>query len=94
MNGREKAEPRHDRVLELRLRGIGFGLRGRAWDVLRGVRRRTVLGLALLSLGLFAAGLVTSGTPLLWVFTGCWALTLAIALAVLRACAEGRGGQR
>lgn len=73
------------------LRAVGLGLRGRAWEVTRGVRQRTVLGLALLSLGLLAVGLGTSAAPFLWGLTGGWALALAIALAVLRACADGRG---
>ncbi|MGW7446258.1 hypothetical protein [Kitasatospora sp. NPDC054795] len=97
MDGRERVEPRGiervprgDHVLELRLRLLGFRLRGRAWDVLRGVRPRIVLAVALLSLGLLAAGLGTSEAPFLWIFTGCWALTLTIAFAVLCACADGR----
>ncbi|MFI2612789.1 hypothetical protein [Kitasatospora sp. NPDC018619] len=97
MDGREQAELRgierglhRDRVLELRLRILGLRLRGRAWEVLRGVRPRTVLALVLLSLGLLAAGLGTSEAPFLWIFTGCWALTLTIAFAVLCACADGR----
>ncbi|MFJ9610563.1 hypothetical protein ACIRS1_29895 [Kitasatospora sp. NPDC101176] len=84
-------ELRRDRALDARLRGFGLGLRSRAWDMMRGVRPRTVLGLVLLSLGLLTAGLRTSAAPVLWAFTGCWALTLAIAFAVLCACAEGRG---
>ncbi|MFJ1933176.1 hypothetical protein ACIOGZ_11010 [Kitasatospora sp. NPDC088160] len=98
MDGREQEallgierELRRDRVLEVRLHRFGLGLRSRAWDMMRGVRPGPVLGLALLSLGLLAAGLRTAEPPVLWAFTGCWALTLAVAFAVLCACADGRG---
>ncbi|MFF3071909.1 hypothetical protein ACFVSN_00925 [Kitasatospora sp. NPDC057904] len=79
-----------DHTLDVMLRRFGQGLRGRAWNIMCGVRPRTVLALAVLSLGLLAAGLCTSAVPVFWAFTGCWALTLAIAFALLRACAEGR----
>ncbi|MEU3559818.1 hypothetical protein ACWGKU_30820 [Kitasatospora sp. NPDC054768] len=97
MGGHERARPRgtgrpprRDRAPEPWLRAVRLGLRGRAWDLVRGLRPRTVLGLALLSLGLLAAGLGASKTPFLWGLAGCWALTLATAFAVLRACADGR----
>ncbi|MFJ7906645.1 hypothetical protein [Kitasatospora sp. NPDC096204] len=103
MNGREREEllgierePRRDHALDARLRGfgLGLGLRARAWELMRGVRPRGVLGFALLSLGLLVAGLRTWSAPVLWAFSGCWALTLAIAFAVLCACADGRGQSR
>ncbi|MGW3071590.1 DUF3040 domain-containing protein [Kitasatospora sp. NPDC001132] len=101
MDGREREELlgierglRRDRALDARLRGFGLGLRARGWELMRGVRPRAVLGLALLSLGLLVAGLRTSSAPVLWAFSGCWALTLAIAFAVLCACADGRGRSR
>ncbi|MGW1177396.1 hypothetical protein ACWD4P_27225 [Kitasatospora sp. NPDC002543] len=83
---------------EPRLHRVLLGLRGRAWDMVRGVRPRTVLGLALLSLvllslALLAAGLGASAAPSRWVLAGGWALALAAALAVLRACADGRRGE-
>lgn len=101
MDGRERAvllgierDLRRDRALDARLRGLGLGLRGRVWQAMAGVRPRTVLALALLSLGLLVAGLRTAAAPLFWAFTGCWALTLAIAFAVLCACTEGTRGER
>nr|BFD89476.1 hypothetical protein KitaXyl93_08360 [Kitasatospora sp. Xyl93] len=86
--------PRRDPAPEPLLRTVGLGLRGRAWDLVRGLRPRTVLGLALLSLGLLAAGLGVSAAPFRWGLTGCWALALAAASAVLRGCADGRGEER
>ncbi|MET8542412.1 hypothetical protein ABZW03_17425 [Kitasatospora sp. NPDC004799] len=98
MDGHQRVErrgtagrrPRRDPLLRV----VGLGLRGRAWDLVRGLRPRAVLGLALLSLGLLAAGLGASTAPFRWGLTGCWALALAVALAVLRACADGRGEER
>ncbi|GAA2992074.1 hypothetical protein GCM10010519_27010 [Streptomyces lactacystinicus] len=81
MGGHERARPRgtgrpprRDRAPEPWLRAVRLGLRGRAWDLVRGLRPRTVLGLALLSLGLLAAGLGASKTPFLWGLAGCWAV--------------------
>ncbi|MFJ4191822.1 hypothetical protein [Kitasatospora sp. NPDC089509] len=87
-------ESGRNRALDARLRRFGFGLRGRAWGAMCGVRPRTVLGLALLSLVLLAAGLRASAAPVPWALTGCWVLALAIAFAVLCACAEGRRTKR
>ncbi|MFD9684987.1 hypothetical protein ACFXPX_09180 [Kitasatospora sp. NPDC059146] len=71
-----------------------FGLRSRALEATRGARTRTVLALGLLSLGLLAAGLRTTAAPLALTVTGCWALALALACAVLRACAVQGPGER
>ncbi|MER7668112.1 hypothetical protein ABTY61_06555 [Kitasatospora sp. NPDC096128] len=68
-------------------RRVAFGLRSRALEATRGARTRTVVALGLLSVGLLAAGLRTTTAPLALAVTGCWALVLALAAAVLRACA-------
>ncbi|WP_316528414.1 hypothetical protein [Kitasatospora brasiliensis] len=87
-------ELRRDHALDARLRGFGFGLRAKVWALMCGVRPRGVLGLAVLSFGLLVVGLRTWAAPVLWAFSGCLALTLAIAFAVLCACADGRGKAR
>lgn len=82
------------------LRGLGFGLRSRAWEITCGVRPRTVLllalaltllAVALLAAGLLVAALRSSAAPLVWALGGCWAATLALAALVLRTrAADGR----
>lgn len=87
-------EPRPDRGLDALVSGLAFGLRSRAWEVLQGVRPRTAPALVLLSLGLLVAGLPTAPASAVWALAGCWALVLATACAVLRACAADGGGDR
>ncbi|MEE1787079.1 hypothetical protein PUR71_29855 [Streptomyces sp. SP17BM10] len=101
MDGRERdasaamgCEPRQERGLDALASGLAFGLRSRAWEVMQGVRPRTVLALVLLSLGLLVAGLRTAPAFVVWAFAGCWGLMLASACAVLRACAADGGGGR
>lgn len=87
-------ETRHDRGLDALVSGLAFGLRSRAWEVVRGVRSRTLLALVLLSLGLLVAGLWTAPASAVWAFAGCSALVLAIAVVVLRACVVADGSKR
>ncbi|MEV7780152.1 hypothetical protein [Kitasatospora sp. NPDC088351] len=87
-------EARRDREPDALLRRFGLGLRSRAWEVMRGVRPRTVLVLGLLSLGLLMGGLRTSPAAVFWAITGCWALALGVGFAVLCAFAEGRRSGR
>ncbi|WP_329485629.1 hypothetical protein OG618_03355 [Kitasatospora sp. NBC_01246] len=84
----------HGRELVALVRRLGLGLRSRGWEMVRGVRPRTVLGLGLASLALLAVGLLPAPATVFWAFTGGWALILAASFAVLRLCAEGHRSGR
>ncbi|KJS63254.1 hypothetical protein [Streptomyces rubellomurinus] len=87
-------EARRDRALDVLVSAFAFGLRSRAWELMRGVRPRTALVLVLLSLALLVAGLRSAPAAVVWVFAGLWTLALAIAFAVLCACADDDGPGR